>query len=166
MVETSAGRYIRRRNKKALNAMQHKFCELYFACGNATEAAKAAGYAEKSSKVSGSSLMRNPLVQAYLRKRSAQQVKKHVKEEIGNFNAFDWKVGKLTEIIEKVSQDINEMECTPADSIRAISELNKMCGDHAAEKRVIQSINVNIDAHLKEAKELMNNLLEIRRKEY
>lgn len=51
----------------ALNEKQRRFCEYYAADPNATEAAKAAGYSEKTARAQGARLLTNADVQQYIR---------------------------------------------------------------------------------------------------
>ncbi len=53
---------------------QHKaFADKFIECGNATEAAKAAGYSEKTAYSQGSRLLKNVDISAYIQERMAQQ---------------------------------------------------------------------------------------------
>lgn len=49
-----------------LNARQKAFCEYYVACGNATEAAKKAGYSEKTARVIGQENLLKPALKKYI----------------------------------------------------------------------------------------------------
>ena len=49
-----------------MSPKQKKFCELYAACGNATEAARQAGYSEKTAKQQGARLLTNVDLQDYI----------------------------------------------------------------------------------------------------
>lgn len=49
-----------------LNARQKAFCEYYVACGNATEAAKKAGYSERTARSIGQRLLTNVDIQKYI----------------------------------------------------------------------------------------------------
>lgn len=61
-----------------LTPKQKKFCELYLKTGNATEAAKKAGYSEKTAAYIGAENLRKPQISAYLSKRIASQDSKLV----------------------------------------------------------------------------------------
>ena len=54
-------------NPKNLTARQRKFAEYYAESGNATEAAKRAGYSEKAARVQGRRLITNDNVLRYIR---------------------------------------------------------------------------------------------------
>lgn len=51
-----------------LNARQKAFCEYYVACGNATEAAKKAGYSEKTAYSMGNENLKKPELKKYIDK--------------------------------------------------------------------------------------------------
>lgn len=57
--------------KDNLNTKQRKFVEAFE--GNATEAAKKAGYSTKSAEVTGSRLLRNPKVYAAIKERENKE---------------------------------------------------------------------------------------------
>lgn len=59
--------------KSKLTAKQQRFIEAY--TGNATEAAKVAGYSEKSAEKIGRDLLRNPTVAEAIRARESQAIK-------------------------------------------------------------------------------------------
>lgn len=59
-----------------LTAMQRKFCEEYVRTGNATSAAKSAGYSEKTANEQGSQLLRKPLVTAEVARLTTRTEKK------------------------------------------------------------------------------------------
>lgn len=56
----------RRVEDVALNEKQKVFCEYYAACFNATEAAKKAGYSQKTAYSHGQRLLKNVEIQNYL----------------------------------------------------------------------------------------------------
>ncbi len=61
---------VRRQKKeleKKLNQKQKTFCLAYVECYNATEAAKVAGYSEKTARQQGSRLLTNVDITAYIR---------------------------------------------------------------------------------------------------
>lgn len=53
--------------KMALSPKQQKFCEFYAASGNATEAAKLAGYSAKTAQVIGAENLLKPIIQEHLK---------------------------------------------------------------------------------------------------
>ena len=52
-----------------LTEMQKRFVDFYIQTGNATEAARRAGYSEKTAKITAKANMDNPLIQAAIQKR-------------------------------------------------------------------------------------------------
>lgn len=55
-----------------LTEKQKKFADYYIKCGNATEAAKRAGYSEKTARQIGTENLSKPSVSAYINQRLAQ----------------------------------------------------------------------------------------------
>ena len=55
-----------------LTPKQKAFADYYIACGNATEAAKRAGYKEKAAYATGSENLRKPQIIAYIAERQKQ----------------------------------------------------------------------------------------------
>ena len=60
----------------SLNEKQKAFCEYYAACLNATEAAKKAGYSEKTAYSIGNENLKKPEIQKYLQ-TLIEKAKKH-----------------------------------------------------------------------------------------
>lgn len=58
--------------QKELNRRQQLFAEAYIECGNATEAAKRAGYSEKNADVTGPRLLRNVGISEYIARRTRE----------------------------------------------------------------------------------------------
>lgn len=56
-----------------LTPKQKKFCEWYIKTGNATEAAKNAGYSEKTAAYIGAENLRKPQISAYIAERLGKQ---------------------------------------------------------------------------------------------
>jgi phage terminase small subunit len=61
-----------------LTEKQLAFCEFYIECGNATEAAKNAGYSKKTAYSVGSENLKKPEVSAYIENRLAEQRAKRI----------------------------------------------------------------------------------------
>lgn len=57
---------------------QKKFCEYYIQSGNATDAARKAGYSEKTARAIGNENLTKPDIQAYIQERIGDQDKKRV----------------------------------------------------------------------------------------
>lgn len=58
-----------------LTPKQKKFAEYYIKCGNATEAAKKAGYSEKTAYAIGQENLKKPVISEYIAKRIEKQEK-------------------------------------------------------------------------------------------
>ena len=56
-----------------LTPKQKRFCEEYLKSGNATEAAKKAGYKEKAAHSMGAENLRKPAISAYIKRRLDEQ---------------------------------------------------------------------------------------------
>lgn len=61
-----------------LTPKQQAFADYYIECGNATEAAKKAGYSEKTAQQMGSENLLKPVVSAYIKERLEEQRAKRV----------------------------------------------------------------------------------------
>ena len=61
-----------------LTEKQLAFCEFYIECGNATEAAKKAGYSKKTAYSVGSENLKKPEISAYIENRLAEQRAKRI----------------------------------------------------------------------------------------
>lgn len=61
-----------------LTEKQLAFCEFYIECGNATEAAKKAGYSKKTAYSVGSENLKKPEISAYIENRLEEQRAKRI----------------------------------------------------------------------------------------
>ena len=116
-----------------LNQRQKRFVEEYLVCGDAREAALAAGYSPASAAAQGERLLRTPEVQRY--RREAEQ---RMFEAIGVSSA--WIGRRLVEIVDRCMQATPHMarnpetkqrepdgtwEFDPAGAMRALHELDE-----------------------------------------
>lgn len=62
----------------ALTPKQQAFADYYIECGNATEAAKRAGYSENTAQQIGSENLLKPLISEYIAARMEEQSRKRV----------------------------------------------------------------------------------------
>ena len=114
-----------------LNQRQKRFVEEYLVCGDAREAALAAGYSPASAAAQGERLLRTPEVQRY--RREAEQ---RMFEAIGVSSA--WIGRRLVEIVDRCMQATPHMarnpetkqrepdgtwEFDPTGALRALHEL-------------------------------------------
>ena len=117
--------------KKELNPRQKRFAEEYLLCGDAEEAALAAGYSPAAAARTGERLLRDPAVQAY--RREAEQ---RLYEAIGVTPA--WIGRRLVEIADRCMQAVphyarnpetkqrepdGTWEFDPGGALRALHEL-------------------------------------------
>ena len=61
-----------------LNERQRAFCEYYIECGNATEAAKKAGYSDKTARSIGAENLAKPDISAYIARRMEELREKRI----------------------------------------------------------------------------------------
>ena len=62
----------------SLTPKQQAFADYYIECGNATEAAKRAGYSENNVGENAAKTLKNPNVSAYIAERMEEQARKRV----------------------------------------------------------------------------------------
>lgn len=65
-----------------MNARQRSFCEHYAACGNAAEAARRAGYSERTARQQGERLLTNADILAYIRQLQDQAASARIADMI------------------------------------------------------------------------------------
>lgn len=94
--------------KIKLNIKQELFADWYIKLGNAFQAAVKAGYSEKSAYVTGSRMLRNANIQAYIRKRKEEL------EELLGFNKATV-IQDLLQIKDKSMQAQPVMYYSPKD---------------------------------------------------
>lgn len=134
--------------QRELTLKQKLFAKNYLANGgNATQAALKAGYSENSICEIAFENLRKPQIQEYI----AKAVNKTTSAlEI----TFEWKLQTLKKVTEISLSGDESGKLYPAAAVSAISELNKMQGDHAPVK--IANLNMNVDASLEDVHELIN----------
>lgn len=134
----------------ALTIKQQNFCHKYMELGNASEAYRQSYGASKMKgsviKVKASELLNNGNITVTL-----ERLRKELKErsQITVEQKREW----LRTVIERSLQEEPVLDCNgkpigeykfgASDAIRAINELNKMDGDHAAIKKDV-SVNGNM----------------------
>ena len=112
-------------NFKDLTDKQKQFCKEYVTDWNATRAAKAAGYSEKTAKDIGCENLAKPNIQAYIEHIQKDLLKLCGVSLLGN-------VTKLKEIIE------SELTDKQSDKIKALEVINKMLGLNAPDKQELK----------------------------
>lgn len=113
---------------------------------NASEAARMANYSARSVGAIGNETLQKPKIQEYIAKK--------VQDKLNKLDiTFEWKVKKLKEVAEVSLVGDANGKIYPAAAVSAISELNKMQGDHAPVKTA--NLNVNVDSSLEDVYELI-----------
>lgn len=108
-----------------LNERQKAFADYYIQLGNATEAAKRAGYSEKTAKQQGSRLLTDVDISAYISKRIAPSIEKRIAtaDDVMEF---------LTRVMNNEEKDQFGLDASLSDRISAARELMKR---HSAAKK-------------------------------
>ena len=101
-----------------LTLKQKAFADYYLECGNATEAAKRAGYSEKSAKQIGAENMTKPYVSQYIAERQKQIEDKRIADVSEVLRFF-------TSVMRGEIKDQFEFEASLADRLSAGKELMK-----------------------------------------
>ena len=119
--------------RERLNPRQKRFVEEYLACGDAREAAVAAGYSPASAAAQGERLLRDPEIQRYRR-----ETEQRMFEAMGVSSA--WIGRRLVEIVDRCMQATPHLsrnpdtkqrepdgvwEFDPAGAMRALHELDE-----------------------------------------
>jgi len=122
----------------ALTPKQKAFADYYLECGNATEAARKAGYKEyKSSGVEASKTLKNPKVAAYIAERMEKQDKSRVADA-------DEVIEFYTAVMRGEVKDQFGLDATLSDRLRAGAELMKRHSVVEATKKT-EKVSVIID---------------------
>lgn len=112
-----------------LNARQKAFCEFYVVCGNATEAAKKAGYSETYSKNRIHELLKNVGICGYV-------------EELQK-KAQSSRIMSAVERKEWLTKVLNDDEAKLNDKLKALDILNKMDGEYTEKVQLSGELNTN-----------------------
>lgn len=113
------------KSKNKLTDKQKAFCKEYCVDWNATRAAIAAGYSEKTAQVIGSENLSKPIIQEYLEEIQKDLGKLAGVSALGN-------IQKLLKIHNEAGKE--------SDKIKALEVVNKMVGLNAPEK--IEQTNI------------------------
>lgn len=112
-----------------LNARQKAFCEFYVACGNATEAAKKAGYSERYTNKNVNKLRQNTAIIEYI-------------EELQK-KAQSSRIMSAVERKEWLTRVLNDDEAKLNDKLKALDILNKMDGEYTEKVQLSGELNTN-----------------------
>lgn len=94
-----------------MNQRQQAFCDYFLQSGNATEAAKKAGYSEKTAYSIGTENLKKPEIQKY--------ISDHEKK------AHNERIATADEILEFLSETVRCEECMRKDRLKAAELLGK-----------------------------------------
>lgn len=102
----------------ALTLLQQKFADLYIKLGNATQAAKEAGYSEKTAYSIGNENLKKPEIKAYISERLAQIEKESIAsiDEVMKF---------YTKVMRGQEKDQFGLDASLSDRMKAGGEIIK-----------------------------------------
>lgn len=103
-----------------LTPKQEKFCELYASLGNATEAAKQAGYSEKTAYSQGQRMLKNVEIRSRIEEISTKQQK--------------GRIADAEEVLTFFSDMMRDGKVQDKDRLRAAENLAKRMGIDRSEK--------------------------------
>lgn len=117
-----------------LTPKQKAFADYYLECGNATEAAKRAGYSEKTAHVIASENLTKPNVSAYIAERQSkiEATRLMTLEDIQAFRA---------RVIKGEEKDAFDMDASLTDRLKAANDLEKALKikeEHEEKKRLAE----------------------------
>ena len=131
----------------ALTPKQQAFADYYIECGNATEAAKRAGYSEKNVGENAAKTLKNPNVSSYIAQRMAEQSRKRVADanEVIEF---------YTAVMRGEVKDQFGLDASLSDRLKAGDALMKR---YAVTDNGSKGIIEKLDKVLGDIDEVMNN---------
>ena len=103
----------------ALNEKQKAFAEYYAACFNAAEAARKAGYSERTARTIGQQLLTKLDVQDYLRELRT--------------NAHNERIATINEVLEYLTETMRDKSEQRKERTKAAQLLREALGDAKAE---------------------------------
>lgn len=121
-----------------LTPKQKAFADEYLICGNATEAAKKAGYKEKAAYAMGAENLKKPQISAYIAERQKQ--------------IEDSRIANIKEVLEFYSsvlrgeiKDQFDMDASLSDRLAAGRELMKRYEKADEQKARVRLLNAQVD---------------------
>lgn len=134
----------------ALTPKQQAFADYYIECGNATEAAKRAGYSEKTAQQIGSENLLKPLISAYIAERMAEEAKKRVADanEVIEF---------YTAVMRGEVKDQFGLDASLADRLKAGDSLMKRYAAGGSKQGSAKKEDDPLTKALKEEAERLDN---------
>lgn len=112
-----------------LNARQKAFCEYYVACGNATEAAKKAGYSERYTNKNVNKLRQNTAIIEYIEELQKKAQSSRIMSAV---ERKEW----LTDLIK-------DKKAKDTDRLKALDILNKMDGEYTERVQLSGEVKSN-----------------------
>ena len=118
---------------RRLTERQRRFCEEYLIDGNASQAAIRAGYSKRSATVVSTTLMKNPQVQAYLKKLldELHSAKVADAQEVLEYLTSIMRGEQREQTLQLVGdgmQDITSIDVAAKDRLKAAELLGKRYG--------------------------------------
>ena len=110
---------------KDLTDKQKQFCKEYVLDWNATRAAKAAGYSEKTAQVIGSENLSKPIIKAYI---------EHIQEDLLKLCSES-----VLKNIKRLQEILDNQEAKDNDKIRSIEVISKLLGLNSPDKSEVTS---------------------------
>ncbi len=134
----------------ALNPRQQAFADYYIETGNATEAAKKAGYSQKTARHIGSENLTKPDISAYIADRMAEQASKRVADanEVIEF---------YTAVMRGEIKDQFGLDASLADRLKAGDSLMKRYAAGGSKAGTPKKEDDPLTKSLKEEAERLNN---------
>lgn len=121
----------------ALNEKQKAFAEYYAACFNAAEAARKAGYSEKTARAIGQRLLTNVDIQKYL-----QEIKENAKSS--RIATIDEVLTYLSDTMRNTDEQTKE-RTKAAQILREALSAVKAESDDAATEIVVVPVDASVD---------------------
>lgn len=134
----------------ALTPKQQAFADYYIECGNATEAAKRAGYSEKTARNIGCENLTKPDISAYIAERMAEEAKKRVADanEVIEF---------YTAVMRGQVKDQFGLDASLADRLKAGDSLMKRYAAGGSKQGSMKKEDDPLTKALKEEAERLDN---------
>lgn len=115
--------------KRKLTPKQQAFCDFYIETGNATEAARKAGYSEKTARFIGQENLTKPNIKSYIAERMAEKEKERIasQDEVLEFltKVMRGEVTEETPIVMKDKWVMAEKEPSIRERVKAAEQLGK-----------------------------------------
>lgn len=133
-----------------LTPRQQAFADYYIECGNATEAAKKAGYSEKTAGQTGNENLKKPQISAYI----AERINDIQSKQVAN---ADEAMRFLTSVMRGEIKDQFGLDASLSDRLKACESLMKRFVIGGFKYGETQKEDDPLTKALKEEAERMNN---------